>query len=195
MLMTSGSATVSRALLALGWCFHLVQAAAAQARDDTATFFGTPAARKQAAVRLAQDNALFDEAGQQLAQSGVPSVARAWVAAAANPSVRQYDQFLVDGQEGMTLPYVDGQIEHLPTSISFATMIGAFKGISAHWRLISGVVSQASTTVLSSAKSLAGANMDSYELWVTLMASGAAVAPGRGHGRGPIDFPASSAPG
>ena len=98
MLMTSGSATVSRALLALGWCFHLVQAAAAQARDDTATFFGTPAARKQAAVRLAQDNALFDEAGQQLAQSGVPSVARAWVAAAANPSVRQYDQFLVDGQ-------------------------------------------------------------------------------------------------
>ena len=76
----------------------------------------------------------------------------------------------------MTLPYVDGQIEHLPTSISFATMIGAFKGISAHWRLISGVVSQASTTVLSSAKSLADANMDSYELWVTLMASGAAVA-------------------
>ena len=74
MLLTSGSATVSRALLALGWCFHLVQAAAAQARDDTATFFGTPTARKEAAVQLAQDNALFEEAGQQLAQSG----SRAW---------------------------------------------------------------------------------------------------------------------
>jgi HAMP domain-containing protein len=176
MLLTSGSASVSRALLALGWCFDLVQAAAGQARDDTATFFGTPSARKEAAVRLAQDNALFDQAGQQLAQSGVPSVARAWMAAAANPSVRQYNQFLVDGQEGMTLPYVDGQIEHSPTSISFATMIGAFKGISAHWRLISGVVGQASTTVLVSAKALADANIGGYELWVTLMASGAAVA-------------------
>ncbi len=176
MLLTSGSATVSRALLALGWCFHLVQAAAAQARDDTATFFGTPTARKEAAVQLAQDNALFEEAGQQLAQSGVPSVARAWEAAAANSSVRQYNQFLVDGGQGMTLPFVAGRIDVTPNSLSLATMVGAFKGISAHWRLISGVVAQASTTVLGSATSLADANMESYALWVTLMALGAAVA-------------------
>lgn len=176
MLLTSGSATVSRALSALGWCFHLVQAAAAQARDDTATFFGTPNARKEAAVRLAQNNALFEEAGQQLAQSGVPAVARAWEAVVANPSVRLYNQFLVDGAQGMALPFVAGRIVQTPTSISFATMVGAFKGISAHWRLISDVVARASATVLVSATSLANANNRSYQLWVTLMALGAAVA-------------------
>jgi methyl-accepting chemotaxis protein len=176
MLLTSGGASVSRALLALGWCFNLVQAAAGQARDDTATFFGAASARKQAATRLAKDNALFDEAGQQLAQSDVPSIARAWAALGADPSARLYNQFLVDGEQGRSLPFIAGKIDQTPTSISFTTMIGAFKGISAHWRLISNVVAQASSTVLSSATSLADANNRSYQTWVTLMALGAAVA-------------------
>ena len=146
MSLTSGGASVSHALLALGWCFNLVRAAAGQARDDTETFFGAASARKQAATRLAKDNALFDEAGQQLAQSDVPSIARAWAALGANPSARLYNQFLVDGEQGRSLPFVSGRIDQTPTSISFVTMVGAFKGISAHWRLISNVVAQASST-------------------------------------------------
>ena len=176
MSLTSGGASVSHALLALGWCFNLVRAAAGQARDDTETFFGAASARKQAATRLAKDNALFDEAGQQLAQSDVPSIARAWAALGANPSARLYNQFQVDGEQGRSLPFVSGRIDQTPTSISFVTMVGAFKGISAHWRLISNVVAQASSTVLSSATSLADANSRSYQIWVTLMALGAAVA-------------------
>ena len=176
MLLTSGSASVSGALLALGWCFNLVQAAAGQARDDTATFFGAASARKQAATRLAKDNALFDEAGQELARSGVPSIARAWGALGADPSARLYNQFLVDGEQGRSLPFIAGKIDQTPTSISFTTMIGAFKGISAHWHLISNIVAQASSTVLASATSLADANNRSYQTWVALMALGAALA-------------------
>jgi diguanylate cyclase (GGDEF)-like protein len=55
-------------------------------------------------------------------------------------------------------------------------MIGAFKGISAHWRLISDVVTEASSTVLASTMSLANTNIATYRLWITLMGLGAAVA-------------------
>ena len=173
MLSTSGGANVSRALLALGWCFHLVQAAAGQSRDDAATVFGATGARQQASTRLAKDDALFDEAGQQLAESEVPSVTKAWAALENNPSARLFNQFLVDGEQGRSLPFVDGRIYQTPTSISFATIIGAFLGISAHWRLISNVVAQASSTVLTTANSLAAANSRSYQTWVALMALGA----------------------
>ena len=147
-----------------------------QARDDTATFFGAASARKQAATRLAKDNALFDEAGQELARSGVPSIARAWGALGADPSARLYNQFLVDGEQGRSLPFDRGKIDQTPTTSASPPMVGAFKGISAHWRLISNVVAQASSTVLASAASLADANNRSYQTWVTLMALGAAVA-------------------
>jgi diguanylate cyclase (GGDEF)-like protein len=176
MLLTSGGAPVSRALLALGWCLNLVQAAAAQARDNTAVFFGPLARRRQAATLLAQDDALFNEAGQQLATSGVPSVARAWAALAGSASVVQFNQFMVDGEQDRTMPFAAGKIVVTPNSISFVTLIGAFKGIPAHWSLIANIVAQASAAVAATAASLASANDSSYQLWLVLVAVGAAMA-------------------
>jgi diguanylate cyclase (GGDEF)-like protein len=174
--LASGSTTVNGSLLALGLCYHLVQATAAQAQDDTAVFFGAPGTRKAAMIRLAKDNALVDEAGQQIASSGVPAVTKTWATLVINPAVVEYNAFMVDAEQGMTLPYSAGKLHIGPGTVSFATMVGAVRGIPEHWRLISNLVAQASSTVRLAASSLATASTRTYQLWVLLVALAAVAA-------------------
>ncbi len=172
----AGSGSMTRPLLTFGWCNYLVEAAAAQARDDTAVWFAAATDRPQAMVKLAHDNALFDEAGQRIATSGLPNVTAAWTALVADPSARQYTNLLVAGEQGLAMPFTNGTLQPSSHTISLATLAGAVKGIPAHWRLISDVVAQASATVRKEARSLAGSNTRAYERWVTLMAVAALAA-------------------
>ena len=172
MLLTSGSGDVDRSLTALGWCYQMVLAAAAQARDDTAAFFGTPASRRAAQMRLAQDAALLAEAGQQLARSGVPAVARAWAKFVDSPSTTQYDLLLTDAQNGLDLPFVNGKLQLAAGNIALPAMSAAFRAIPLHWRLISAVVGQASATLRHAAGALAATNQDDYTFWLALMVIG-----------------------
>ncbi len=107
---TSNTQTISRSLVALGWTNDVVQAIARQSVDLNAVWFGPAASRAEAAISLSHDTALFDEAGQRVAQSGVASVSKSWAELVADPLSRKIGALFVAAERGMTLPVIDGKV-------------------------------------------------------------------------------------
>jgi diguanylate cyclase (GGDEF)-like protein len=176
VLSTPGSINAARSILVIGWSEDLLTAAAQQVSDESSVWFGPPAERIHAALDLAHDDALFAEAGQRIATSGIPAVAAAWLTYSRDPSFLQYNQFLADGERGIPMPFSHGVVHPTPETISFPTLIEAYRAIGTHWRLISDVMDQASTSVHSSMTSLAHRDSEDYELWLLLLATAATVA-------------------
>ena len=79
MALTSEGTALSRSLQALGACLRLSsKRRRLKTRTTRLRFYGAPTARKAAAVRWPATTGQYEKAGQQLAGSAVPAVARAW---------------------------------------------------------------------------------------------------------------------
>ena len=166
---TSNTQTISRSLITLGWTNDVVQAIARQSGDLNAVWFGPAAGRAEAAITLAHDTALFDAAGQRVAQSDVQSVSESWADLVADPLSRKIGALFVAAEHGMTLPTSGGKVQERPSAtINVADLTGAVKGISARWQRVLHIVDEASATVKESARSLAHSSSRTYELWLTL---------------------------
>ncbi len=174
MLAISGSTTASRSLLALGWGYRLIEAQGAVARDITPALFGAAAARRAAQLRLAQDDALFAEASEQIMQSGVPRLAASWSALSRSQAAAARNTLLSEITDGRNLPVFHGRIDQSPSTISMATLAGSIRGLSPQF--VSDLIAQASTAVRRSTDALAAGNTRAYRLWLVLVGLAALLA-------------------
>jgi diguanylate cyclase (GGDEF)-like protein len=168
-MSTPGNVASGRAVLALIACNDLVDARSNEERDGSMVWFAPGQAGKAEALGLSHDVALFDAAGERLAQSGIPSVAKAWGTYASSPSVARYDQILVDGELDMQMPFRDGRFDPAPGTVPLSVLVAAYGALPAQARLLRMVVSTAGANVRQNMTALAGRNSSEFDLWVILL--------------------------
>jgi diguanylate cyclase (GGDEF)-like protein len=169
ILPLSGGSAAYRALVALDWSYQLVKVGAAEAFDDTAALFGAPAERKAAEMKLAQDIALFAEAGGHIGQSGVAGAAKGWAALQSNASAQDYSTLVLDAAEGLALPYSHGVVYQGPGRMSLGVLTGSVSGNLTRWRIIADIVHQSSLVLREQTAALESSNDREYSLWLALI--------------------------
>jgi diguanylate cyclase (GGDEF)-like protein len=174
---TSGAAGMTGALDVLGWVYDLVRAAGAQSTEISRVWFGTPASRRAATIRLAEETALYRAAGERITEGGIPAVASAWRDVAQDRSVREYQRLMQQAADGLALPLEDGEVLVDPRAgtVDLADLSRAVPGISRRALRIADVVAAASDAARDEAAALARDRGATYRFIVGLLAAAAIV--------------------
>jgi diguanylate cyclase (GGDEF)-like protein len=173
----SGSSRTMTTFTVLGWTYDLVRASAAQSREISLAWFGEPAARRAATLRLAENTGLYADAGAHLAADGPPRVARAWARVRHDASVRRYEALFAKAMGGLRIPLSgkgDVVLQQSTGMVAVDQFAKALPGISARARLIGEVVEEANRATVAAAADLTRARAATYQ-WTVALLTGAAL--------------------
>ncbi len=161
-----GDVTAGRSVLALRAALRLASAAASETQDEAHVWFTSTAASQAAARTLVGDVASFDEAGRELASSGVPAVVAAWRAYRDSPATAAYDALTGDGELALRMPFHDGHFDLSSGTVPVITLISAYRSVPTHWQVLDAVFVAASRSARTALAAVERTHERTFAFWL-----------------------------